>query len=156
MNSTPFLPDAAVPSGFQFAAVKAGLKASGRTDFACIVADEGTTAAAMFTANRVIAAPLIVDKIHLTRTSGHIRVVVANAGNANCATGEAGLDAAKNVCAAAAEVFGCQDYEVFPSSTGIIGVPLQAEKLIAALPQLKAGVGSSAEDLHQFALAIMT
>ena len=156
MNSTPFLPDAALPRGFQFAAVKAGLKASGRTDFACIVADEGTSAAAMFTANRVIAAPLIVDKIHLTRTSGHMRVVVANAGNANCATGEAGLDAAKDVCGAAAEVFGCQDYEVFPSSTGIIGVPLQAEKLIAALPRLKAGLGSSAEDLHQFALAIMT
>ncbi len=156
MNSTPFLTDAALPLGFQFAAVKAGLKASGRTDFACIVANEGTSAAAMFTANRVIAAPLIVDKIHLTRTAGHMRLVVANAGNANCATGGVGLDAAKAVCGAAAEVFGCRDYEVFPSSTGIIGVPLQAEKLIAALPQLKAGLGSSAEDLHQFALAIMT
>ncbi len=156
MNSTPFLTDAALPSGFQFAAVKAGLKASGRTDFACIVADEGTSAAAMFTANRVIAAPLIVDKIHLTRTAGHMRLVVANAGNANCATGNVGLEAAKAVCGAAADVFGCRDYEVFPSSTGIIGVPLLAEKLITALPQLKAGLGSSAEDLHQFALAIMT
>ena len=156
MNSTEFLPDAALPLGFQFAAVKAGLKVSGRIDFACIVAAEGTSAAGMFTANRVIAAPLIVDKIHLTRTAGHMRVVVANAGNANCATGEAGLDAAKNVCGAAAEVFGCQDYEVFPSSTGIIGVPLQAEKLIAALPQLKSVLRSSAADLQQFALAIMT
>lgn len=156
MNATPFLTDAALPSGFQFAAVKAGLKASGRTDFACIVADEGTSAAAMFTANRVIAAPLIVDKIHLTRTAGHMRLVVANAGNANCATGNVGLEAAKAVCGAAADVFGCRDYEVFPSSTGIIGVPLLAEKLITALPQLKAGLGSSAEDLHQFALAIMT
>jgi glutamate N-acetyltransferase/amino-acid N-acetyltransferase len=156
MNSTPFLPDTAIPGGFRFAAARAGLKASGRTDFACIVADEGTSAAAMFTANRVVAAPLIVDKIHLARTAGHLRVVAVNAGNANCATGEAGLDAAKRVCGAAAETFGCRDYEVFPASTGIIGVPLQAEKLIAALPLVKADLGSSAEHLHQLALAIMT
>jgi glutamate N-acetyltransferase / amino-acid N-acetyltransferase len=156
MNSTPFLPDTAIPGGFSFAAARAGLKASGRTDFACIVADEGTSAAAMFTANRVVAAPLIVDKIHLERTAGHVRVVAVNAGNANCATGEAGLDAAKRVCGAAAETFGCRDYEVFPASTGIIGVPLQADKLIAALPLVKADLGSSAEHLHQLALAIMT
>jgi glutamate N-acetyltransferase/amino-acid N-acetyltransferase len=156
MNSTPFLTDTAIPRGFRFAAARAGLKASGRTDFACIVADEGTSAAAMFTANRVVAAPLIVDKIHLQRTAGHVRVVAVNAGNANCATGEAGLDAAKRVCGAAAETFGCQDYEVFPASTGIIGVPLPAERLIAALPLVMAGLGSSAEHLQQFALAIMT
>ncbi|HVJ09853.1 MAG TPA: bifunctional glutamate N-acetyltransferase/amino-acid acetyltransferase ArgJ [Acidisarcina sp.] len=156
MNSTTFLSDDAVPGGFLFSAVRAGLKASGRSDFACIVAPERASAAAMFTANRVIAAPLIVDKIHLSRTAGHIRVVAINAGNANCATGEAGLDAAKRVCGAAAETFGCQDYEVFPSSTGIIGVPLPAEKLVAALPKLQADMGSSAEHLHQLALAIMT
>lgn len=156
MNSTPFLSDDAIPGGFLFAAVKAGLKASGKTDFGCIVAAEGTSAAAMFTANRVIAAPLIVDKIHLDRTSGHVRVVAVNAGNANCATGDVGLEAAKLVCGAAAEIFGCRDYEVFPSSTGIIGVPLQAEKLVAALPQIKAALGSSAKHLHQVSTAIMT
>ena len=156
MNSTTDLPEGAVPAGFRFAAVKAGLKASGNTDFACIVADKGASAAAMFTSNRVIAAPLIVDKLHLSRSAGHVRVVAVNAGNANCATGEAGLNAAKKICDAAAKTFGCEDYEVFPSSTGIIGVPLPAEKLVDALPQINAGLGSSSDHLLQVATAIMT
>lgn len=156
MNSSPFLSDDAIPGGFLFSAVKAGLKASGRADFACIVAANGTSAAAMFTANRVVAAPLIVDKIHLNRTAGHMRVVAINAGNANCANGEAGLQAATRVCGAVAATFGCHDYEVFPSSTGIIGVPLPAEKLIAALQRMKSGLGSTVEHLHQLSLAIMT
>lgn len=156
MNSPTVLPEGAVPAGFRFAAVKAGLKASGNTDFACIVADNTASAAAMFTSNRVVAAPLIVDRIHLTRSAGHVRVVAVNAGNANCATGEAGMQAATSVCAAAAKAFGCEDYEVFPSSTGIIGVPLPAEKLIAALPHIHVALGNSSDHLHQVARAIMT
>ena len=56
-----------IPRGFRFAAAKAGLKASGRPDFALIVADAPASAAAAFTANRVIAAPLLLDKEHLKR-----------------------------------------------------------------------------------------
>ena len=126
-----------IPKGFRFGAVKAGLKKSGRTDFALIVADAPASAAAAFTANRVTAAPLTVDKEHLRATGGKVRVVAINAGNANCAAGQAGLDAARATCNAAAQVFGCNCDEVFPSSTGVIGVPLPAEKLIAVLP----GVG---------------
>src|SRR6202034_1280138 len=117
-----------IPLGFKFGATKAGLKQSGRTDFALIVADTPAGAAAAFTGNRVSAAPLQVDKEHLRATGGHVRVVAINAGNANCAAGQAGLDAARATCAAAAETFGCRPEEVFPSSTGIIGVPLPAEK----------------------------
>ena len=91
-----------IPRGFRFGATKAGLKASGRTDFALIVADEPASAAAVFTANRVTAAPLQVDKQHLRATGGKVRVVAVNAGNANCATGKAGLDAARATCDAAA------------------------------------------------------
>ena len=94
-----------IPRGFRFGATKAGLKASGRTDFAVIVADAPASAAAAFTANRVSAAPLQVDKEHLRVTGGRVRVVAINAGNANCAVGQAGLDAARATCAAAAEVF---------------------------------------------------
>ena len=100
------------------------------------MADAPASAAAAFTANRVTAAPLIVDKEHLRATGGKVRVVAINAGNANCAAGQAGLDAARATCTAAAEIFACPPEEVFPSSTGIIGVPLPAEKLIAALAQL--------------------
>ncbi|MDR3799521.1 MAG: bifunctional glutamate N-acetyltransferase/amino-acid acetyltransferase ArgJ [Terracidiphilus sp.] len=145
-----------IPRGFRFAAGKAGLKASGRPDFALIVADAPASAAAAFTSNRVIAAPLIIDKQHLSATGGHVRVVAINAGNANCAAGKAGLDAARATCAAAAAAFNCRAEEVFPSSTGVIGVPLPAEKLAAALPDLAASLGAGASHFHNAAQAILT
>lgn len=145
-----------IPGGFRFGATKAGLKASGRPDFALIVADVPASAAAVFTSNRVSAAPLQVDKEHLRATGGKVRVVAINAGNANCAVGEAGLAAARATCAAAAKQFNCSAEEVFPSSTGVIGVPLPAQKLIDALPGLAASLGSEADHFMQAAQAIMT
>jgi glutamate N-acetyltransferase / amino-acid N-acetyltransferase len=145
-----------LPRGFRFGAAKAGLKQSGRTDFALIVADSPASAAAAFTANRVTAAPLIVDKEHLRATGGWVRVVAINAGNANCAAGQAGLDAARATCNAAAQTFGCKTEEVFPSSTGVIGVPLPAEKLVATLPELAASLGPEIDDFQQVAQAILT
>jgi glutamate N-acetyltransferase / amino-acid N-acetyltransferase len=145
-----------IPKGFRFGATKAGLKQSGRTDFALIVADTPASAAAMFTANRVNAAPLLVDKENLQRSGGRVRAVAINAGNANCAAGQAGLDAAHATCNAVAESFGCKPEEVFPSSTGIIGVPLPAGKLIAVLPELAKRIGSEGEHFEQLAQAIMT
>jgi glutamate N-acetyltransferase / amino-acid N-acetyltransferase len=145
-----------IPRGFRFGAAKAGLKQSGRTDFALIVADAPASAAAAFTANRVKAAPLLVDAEHLRATGGKVRIVAINAGNANCAVGQAGLDAARATCAAAAETFGCTPEEVFPSSTGVIGVPLPAEKLIAVLPELSKSIGSQSDHFQQVAEAIIT
>ena len=159
MTETPEIADVSefvIPRGFRFAAAKAGLKASGRTDFALIVADSAAGAAAAFTANRVTAAPLIIDKEHLRATGGRVRVVAINAGNANCAAGRAGLDAARATCAAAARLFGCPPEEVFPSSTGIIGVPLPAEKLIAALPGMAGSLGGEFDHFQAFAQAILT
>jgi glutamate N-acetyltransferase/amino-acid N-acetyltransferase len=145
-----------LPLGFRFGAAKAGLKKSGRTDFALIVADAPASAAAVFTANRVIAAPLIVDKEHLRATGGKVRVAAINAGNANCAAGQAGLDAARAICAACAQIFACPPEQVFPSSTGIIGVPLPAEKIVAVLPGLAKSMGADSDHFHQAAQAILT
>lgn len=145
-----------IPQGFRFGAAKAGLKASGRTDFALIVADAPASAAAAFTSNRVLAAPLIIDKEHLRSTNGKIRAVAINAGNANCAAGQAGLDAARETCAAVARQFSFRKEEVFPSSTGVIGVPLPAKKLVAALPALAASIGGDADHFKQAANAILT
>ncbi|HYK36644.1 bifunctional glutamate N-acetyltransferase/amino-acid acetyltransferase ArgJ [Alloacidobacterium sp.] len=156
MNDSALIPDEALPLGFRFAAVKAGIKPSGNADFAVAVADAATSAAAMFTSNRVVAAPVIVDRRHLDRSAGHMRVVAVNAGNANCATGQIGIDACEQVCAAAAKTFECEGHEIFPSSTGIIGVLLPAEKLIAAMPEIAAKLGAAAENFAQFARAIMT
>ena len=145
-----------IPRGFRFGAAKAGLKKSGNTDFALIVADEPASAAAAYTANRVTAAPLILDKQHLRVTGGKLRAVAINAGNANCAAGQAGLDAARATCEAIAQLFACRPEEVFPSSTGVIGVPLPAGKIIAALPALAAHLGADSGHFQQAAQAIMT
>jgi glutamate N-acetyltransferase / amino-acid N-acetyltransferase len=152
----PDTPQFLLPLGFRYSAVKAGLKKSGRTDFALIVADARSSAAAVFTSNKVIAAPLIVDKQHLAATHGHIRLAMINAGNANCAAGQPGLDAAIATCQAAAQTFNCKPEEVFPSSTGIIGVPLPADKLIAALPEAASALGSEIDHFLQVAKAILT
>ncbi|HTU52234.1 MAG TPA: bifunctional glutamate N-acetyltransferase/amino-acid acetyltransferase ArgJ [Acidobacteriaceae bacterium] len=144
------------PAGFRFGAVRAGIKPSGKPDFACISAAEGTTAAAVFTSNRMVAAPVLVGRDHLRRSGGRARFVAVNAGNANCATGEQGIDACLTVCKAAAKEFCCATEEVIPSSTGIIGVPLPAEKLVAALPTIATQLGESSAHVQQFAEAILT
>jgi len=135
---------------------KRGLKRAAAQTLLSLVADAPSSAAAAFTANRVTAAPLIVDKEHLRASGGKVRVAAINAGNANCAVGQAGLDAARATCEAAAQLFGCRTEEVFPSSTGIIGVPLPAEKLIAALPGLATSLGADFDHFHQVAQAILT
>jgi glutamate N-acetyltransferase / amino-acid N-acetyltransferase len=154
---TSLLAEDQIPGGFSFAAVRSGLKASGKPDLACAVATQGAaTAAAMFTSNKVVAAPIVVGRRHLELSRKQMHVVLVNAGNANCATGEAGIAAAEQCCARAGELFGCDPHAVFPSSTGIIGVPLAVEKVTAALPELRKGLGSSAAHLQQMAEAIMT
>src|SRR6202789_80608 len=127
----------ALPQGFVWGAVKAGIKASGKLDLAAAVAAKGANGAAMFTKNQVVAAPVTVGRRHMASTGGRVSVVLVNAGNANCATGQPGVDACVQTCVAAAERFHCIFDEVFPSSTGIIGVPFPAEKVLAALPAVE-------------------
>ncbi|HEY9137605.1 MAG TPA: bifunctional ornithine acetyltransferase/N-acetylglutamate synthase, partial [Terriglobus sp.] len=145
-----------MPRGFRWAAVKAGIKASGRTDVAIAVADRPASAAVMFTKNQVVAAPVIVGRKHMAATQGSVKVVVVNAGNANCATGEPGIVVAEQTCAKAGELFQCAANEVFPSSTGIIGVPLPVEKLTAALPNAAQRLSNNNAAAEDFATAIMT
>src|SRR5437763_7745913 len=146
----------AVPKGFLWGAVRAGIKASGNLDLAAAIAAKGTNGAAMFTKNQVVAAPVTVGRRHLTATGGRVAAVLVNAGNANCATGQPGIDACVKTCAAAAESFGCIFDEVFPSSTGIIGVPFPSGTVLAALPELKAAMGDTREHAEMFARAVMT
>jgi glutamate N-acetyltransferase/amino-acid N-acetyltransferase len=156
MEGKSTLSTEALPKGFQWGAVKAGIKASGNLDVALAVAPEGATAAAMFTSNQVVAAPVTVGRNHIASTGGRVRAVLVNAGNANCATGQAGIDGCTRTCVATAEAFGCIFDEVFPSSTGIIGVPFPSEKVVEALPGLKAALGDTPAHGELFARAIMT
>jgi glutamate N-acetyltransferase / amino-acid N-acetyltransferase len=145
-----------LPQGFKWGAVKAGIKASGNLDVAVAVAPKMANAAAMFTKNQVVAAPVTVGRRHLLATGGRVGAVLVNAGNANCATGQPGIDACVRTCAAAAETFHCIFDEVFPSSTGIIGVPFPGDKVVAALPAAKDALGSTPAHAELFARAIMT
>jgi glutamate N-acetyltransferase/amino-acid N-acetyltransferase len=145
-----------LPRGFLFSACAAGIKPSGKPDLALALAPEGASAAAMFTRNQVVAAPLIAGRENLRRGQGVLRALIVNAGNANCATGKQGLKAARHVCAGLARQINAQEYHVFPSSTGIIGVPLPVEKIHAALPELLSTAAESEVAFDQFANAILT
>jgi len=145
-----------LPRGFRFAALAAGLKASGRPDLAFVEADPGTTAAAMFTSNRVVAAPILVGRKSLAAARGRLRALIVNSGNANCATGKTGLQSCERVCREVGRLLNVNHAEVFPSSTGIIGVPLPIEKILPNLPVLIAARASTQDAMLQFAQAIMT
>lgn len=126
--------------GFVAAAVAAGIRGDGRSDLALVATDDGRAvpAAAVFTANRLTAAPVVVSRDHLERTAGRSVGVVLNSGNANAATGAAGRDAAERTCAAVAAALGCDPSELLVCSTGLIGIPLPTERLEAAAPELVA------------------
>jgi len=145
-----------LPIGFSFSALAAGIKASGRLDLALVEAAPGTTAAALFTRNLVVAAPVDVGRVHLSKAKGRIRAVIVNSGNANCATGKAGLKACQQVCQQVARTLGIRSEEVFPSSTGIIGVPLPTEKIVAKLAELIESCEPTPAALDRFTQAIMT
>ena len=145
-----------LPAGFQWSSVTAGIKASGKPDVALAVCEGGSAAAVMYTSNQLVAAPIHVGRRHLKATGSRVKGVLVNAGNANCATGLPGEEACQKSCIAIADQLGCVFDEIFPSSTGIIGVPLPVEKLIAAAPAAKAGLGDTVEHATAFATAILT
>jgi glutamate N-acetyltransferase / amino-acid N-acetyltransferase len=145
-----------LPKGFKFSAVKAGIKASGKPDLALIIAEPKTSAAALFTRNLVTAAPVEVGRASLAKSKGRVQAVIVNSGNANCATGHAGIRDCKKVCAATATLLNLRAQEIIPSSTGIIGVPLPVGKITSQLKLLISGAGGSLEHLQRFSEAILT
>ncbi len=145
-----------VPKGFKFSSATAGIKPSGKPDLALILADRNAAAAALFTKNLIVAAPVEVGRRSLAKSRGQVRTVVVNSGNANCATGHAGVAACKRVCAELAHLLRIKPSEVFPSSTGIIGAQLPSGKICAQLEPLLQSANSSPDHFRQFANAILT
>src|SRR5271169_4612108 len=125
--------EAALPRGFRFSATACGLKKTGALDLALLSSDVPASAAAVFTQNLVLAAPVVVSKAHLKASKGRMRAVIVNAGNANCATGAVGYAAAVKTVEATARHLRCRPDEVSVCSTGVIGVPLPVEKILRAL-----------------------
>ena len=148
--------EASLPRGFRFAATACGLKKTGALDLAILSSDVPASAAAVFTQNLVVAAPVLISKEHLRASKGRMRAVVVNAGNANCATGAAGHAAAERTVAEAAKRLGCMPQELFVCSTGVIGVPLPLEKILRALPVIARHRRPSARSFAELSLAICT
>ena len=150
------VPRIILPKGFLFSGVAAGIKISGAPDLALAEAPAGASAAAMFTNNRVVAAPVVAGRKHLQMTGGRVQALIVNSGNANCATGKPGWRAVVKTCYAVAAAVQCHPAEVFPSSTGVIGVQLPVEKITRALPALVRTREDHEAGADRFARAIMT
>ena len=153
---SPFAPAslAALPpiEGVRFATAEAGIRYKGRTDLLVTVMDEGTTAAGVLTQSKTASAPVLACRKHLKK--GSARILVVNSGNANAFTGKKGREAVDITVKHAAEAAGCKPHDVYVSSTGVIGEPLDATKFA----NLLAGLVTSAkpDGFEAAARAIMT
>lgn len=144
---------ARIPAGFTAAGATAGIKASGRPDFALVVADGGPVpAAAVTTPNRFAAAPVRLSRANLqatgggTATAGYARAVVATSGSANAATGPGGDADQAAIGEAVAAALGAKANEVLHLSTGVIGVRLPLAKVTAAVASVTAGGLAATDD----------
>ncbi|MCS7325450.1 MAG: bifunctional glutamate N-acetyltransferase/amino-acid acetyltransferase ArgJ [Anaerolineae bacterium] len=144
-----------LPKGFHAAGIAAGIKKDNALDLALIVSEVDCNAAAVFTTNRVKAAPVLYDQQLMS--AGHkIRAVVINSGCANACTGPQGLRDVETTAALVAESVRCAPEQVFVMSTGVIGVPLPMDKLRAGIPRAAAALGNTPAHLLAAAQAILT
>jgi glutamate N-acetyltransferase / amino-acid N-acetyltransferase len=138
--------------GFAFAGIHAGIKKNGLKDLGLIVCEKPATAAAMFTRNQVRAAPVILGQEVIRK--GACQAVLVNSGNANCFTGEQGIEDARRATQMVAHTFGIPQDLVMVSSTGVIGAPLPMDKFETGIPKLKTQIHTGT--LSDFATAILT
>ena len=130
-------PRVEVPQGFLFSAGAAGLRRHGSGPDVCLMySTAAARVAAVFTTNRVKAAPVLVSQDHLERSRQVAQAVIVNAGNANCATGAAGMRAARECAREGAKLLRLRPEQVLVASTGVIGVPLDAHSITDQLPAL--------------------
>jgi glutamate N-acetyltransferase / amino-acid N-acetyltransferase len=139
-----------LPAGFRAAGVAAGIKPEG-LDVGVITSDAAATvSAARFTSNARVGAPVIVSR---EANLGSLRAVAANSGCSNVGDGDRGLETALAMQAATAEKLGIEAEQVAVASTGVIGVELPREKVVAGVRSACDALGSDAED---FSNAILT
>jgi glutamate N-acetyltransferase/amino-acid N-acetyltransferase len=153
LSVTPIAGGIAAPAGFRASGVACGIKKSG-LDLALIVSEAPAAAAAVFTTNKAQAAPVLVSRAHLQASGSRARAVVINSGCANACTGPDGLATAHAMAAAAAERLTCNPFEILVASTGVIGVMLDRDRVVA-------GIGMASDALSRdggasAARAIMT
>jgi glutamate N-acetyltransferase / amino-acid N-acetyltransferase len=138
--------------GVRLATAAAGIRYKGRTDVLLAIMDEGTVAAGVFTKSKCPSAPVEWDRANLKKSKS--RALIVNSGNANAFTGKNGRSATKLTGDIVSKALGCKPADVFQSSTGVIGEPLDASKFSGVMDQLVSG--ASAEAWQDAARAIMT
>jgi glutamate N-acetyltransferase/amino-acid N-acetyltransferase len=145
------------PDGFKAAGVYAGIKPPTHRwplDVMLLTSDHMACAAAVFTTNKTVAAPVVLSRAHLEASGGKVRAVVCNSGCANACTGDKGMAVAKSTAAFVAAQTACRPEEVMVASTGVIGVDLDFDNVTAGVVK---AAGLLAKDRHRDAtLAIMT
>ncbi len=139
------------PSGFRAAGVAAGVKARG-LDLALLVSESPAAAAGVFTTNRVVAAPVALDRARLA--AGRVQAVVVNAGCANACTGEEGLADARRMTQLAAGALGLAEESVLVCSTGVIGRRLPMDRVATGIARAVEALSSKGD--ADAARAIMT
>ncbi|MBC2704349.1 bifunctional glutamate N-acetyltransferase/amino-acid acetyltransferase ArgJ [Desulfobacula sp.] len=138
--------------GFKFAGIEAGIKKNGRKDLGLIYCETPAVAAALFTRNKVVAAPLVLGKEKIKK--GLCQAVLVNSGNANCFTGDKGIEDAIACSKMVADSLGISEDLVLVSSTGVIGANLPMDKFETGIPDIVTHL--SADYVEDFATAILT
>ncbi len=146
------------PAGFTANGVSCGIKPSGDLDLSLVATADGTpvAATAVFTQNKMTAAPVVTTNAHLTLSGGRAAAVILNSGCANAATGQQGLTDARAMCTQVAEHLGCEPEEVLVCSTGLIGYALPMAAIEGGVPGLVAGRSADADGGTAAAEAIRT
>ena len=139
--------------GFSWLGINLGLKDQ-TLDFGVIASECKCTAAGVFTQNNFPGAPVTVGRENIQ--NGQLQAIVVNSKIANVATGQSGIEDAKNMCRWTGEALGIDAELVLPSSTGVIGRRLPIEKIREGCKIIPEKIGSSPEYIDNFARAIMT
>lgn len=143
------------PKGFQAASAAAGIKYQGRTDMALIYSDEPCITAGVYTTNVVKAAPVLWDKM-ITDSDTKVRAVVVNSGIANACTGQQGMDICRATGQAVADITGDIPESVLVGSTGVIGMKIDTDKIVAGTKELMSKKAYGTEAGTEASRAIMT
>jgi len=126
---------AILPLGFKASGIASGIKKSGKPDLALLYSDIPAKASCLFTVNKIQAAPIQVNKVHLKKSKEY-QAIIVNSGNANCFTAEAGLKDAHETAKGLAKALSIKKESVLVASTGIIGRRLPLLKIKKATPEL--------------------
>ena len=148
-KTLPLMP---VVDGVRFGTAEAGVRYTNRTDVMLAVLEPGTIAAGVTTQSKTCSAPVLWCRDQLRH--GRARALVVNSGNANAFTGRKGVEAVRVTVEAAAKTLQCDAAEIYVASTGVIGEPMEGNRIADALPALSKIV--KAENWEAAARAIMT